>query len=180
MAKMSLQDQLLKAGLVTTAQARSAKTEKRKQEQQQRKNKTDIQDELKESVRLMQVEKIERDKEFNRLRKEQEEQKHIAAQIKQIIENNCLPLDSEGGPYNFTDQKKVKTIYISDFMRKGIAEGKFAIVKHEQHYVVVMAEIAEKIRLREAARVIVFNESEKGRQITDEYAAFQVPDDLIW
>ena len=37
--KLSLQEQLLKSGLVSNAKARSIKSDKRKQEQQQRNNK---------------------------------------------------------------------------------------------------------------------------------------------
>ncbi len=36
--KLSLQDQLLKSGLVTSAQVKTAKSDKRKQTEQQRKN----------------------------------------------------------------------------------------------------------------------------------------------
>jgi uncharacterized protein len=46
--KLSLQDQLLKSGLVSTAQAKSAKSDKRKQSQQQRKHNVTVVDEAKE------------------------------------------------------------------------------------------------------------------------------------
>ncbi|MDD1610357.1 MAG: DUF2058 domain-containing protein, partial [Methylococcaceae bacterium] len=46
--KLSLQEQLLKSGLVSSAQAKSAKSNKHKQEQLQRKNNVVVEDEAKE------------------------------------------------------------------------------------------------------------------------------------
>lgn len=181
MAKLSLQEQLLKSGLVSAAKAKSVKSDKRKQTQQQRKNKIEVVDEAKELAQKAQAEKIERDRELNQLRRQQEEQKELAAQIKQIIELNRLPLDAEGLVYNFTDNNKVKRLYVSEAMREQIAQGRQAIVKHGQHYAVVSAEVARKIQQRDAGSVIVFNESIKvDDAIEDAYAEYQVPDDLIW
>ncbi|MGZ4997846.1 MAG: DUF2058 domain-containing protein [Methylobacter sp.] len=182
MAKLSLQEQLLKSGLVSAAKAKSIKADKRKQTQQQRKNKVEVVDEAKELAQKAQAEKIEKDRELNQLRRQQEEQKELAAQVKQLIELSRQPQDPEGLAYNFTDNNKVKRIYVSEAMRDQIAEGRQAIVKFGQQYEVVSAEVAKKIQLRNAASVIVFNEPNKETADAedDAYAAYQVPDDLIW
>ncbi len=181
MAKLSLQEQLLKSGLVSAAQAKSVKSDKRKQTQQQRKNKVEAVDEAKELAQKAQAEKIERDRALNQLRQQQDEQKQLAAQIKQIIELNRLPRDAEGLAYNFTDNNKVKRLYVSETMRDQIAEGRLAIVKLGTSYEVVPAEAARKIQSRDAAGVIVFNQQNKTADAVDDaYAAYQVPDDLIW
>ena len=181
MAKLSLQEQLLKSGLVSAAQAKSIKSDKRKQTQQQRKNNVEVVDEAKELAQKAQAEKIERDRTLNQVRQQQDEQKQLAAQIKQIIELNRLPTDAEGLAYNFTDNNKVKRLYVSEAMRDQIAEGRLAIVKLGTNYEVVSAEVARKIQQRDAARVIVFNENNKVMDVIDDaYAAYQVPDDLIW
>jgi len=105
----------------------------------------------------------------------------LAAQIKQIIELNRLPRDAEGLAYNFTDDNKVKRLYVSEAMRDQIAEGRLAIVKLGQQYEVVSAEVARKIQSRDAASVIVFNEPKTtANDADDPYAEYQVPDDLIW
>lgn len=179
--KLSLQEQLLKSGLVSAAQAKSVKSEKRKQTQQQRKNKIEVVDEAKELAQKAQAEKIERDRELNQLRQQQDEQKQLAAQIKQIIELNRLPRDAEGLAYNFTDNNKVKRLYVSEAMRDQIAEGRQAIVKFGPQYEVVTAEVAKKIQLRDATVVIVFNEQNIAADVVDDpYAEYRVPDDLIW
>ncbi|MDP2177347.1 DUF2058 domain-containing protein [Methylicorpusculum sp.] len=179
--KLSLQEQLLKSGLVSSAQAKSVKSDKHKQNQQQRKNKIEVVDEAKELAQKAQAEKLERDRELNHLRQQQEEQKQLAAQIKQIIELNRLPTAGDGLAYNFTDNNKVKRIYVSAEMRDQIAEGRLAIVKLGQTYEVVSAETARKIQSRDAASVIVFNVDKKNAETTDDaYAQYQIPDDLIW
>ena len=127
--KLSLQEQLLKSGLVSSAQAKSAKTDKRKQTEQQRKNNVTVVDEAKELVQKAQTEKAERDRELNQLIKQQEEKKHLVAQVKQLIELNKQPTDADGLAYHFNDKNKVKTLYVSETMREHIIRGKLAVVK---------------------------------------------------
>ena len=181
MAKLSLQEQLLKSGLVSAAQAKSVKSDKRKQTQQQRKHKVEVVDEAKELAQKAQAEKAEKDRELNLLRQQQEEQKQLLAQVKQLIELNKLPRDPEGLAYSFTDDNKVKRLYVSDTMRNQIADGRLAIVKLGANYEVVAADVARKIQQRDIASVIVFNEQNKITDVADDpYAEYQVPDDLIW
>ena len=180
--KLSLQEQLLKSGLVSSAQAKSAKSDKRKQTEQQRKNNIVVVDEAKELVKKAQAEKVERDRELNQLIKQQEEQKHLLAQIKQLIELNKQAKDADGVAYHFNDGNKVKTLYVSETMRAQIIRGRLAIVKLGGSYEVVASEVAKKIALRDPAYIIVHNEQGTDAVETkdDPYADFQIPDDLMW
>jgi uncharacterized protein YaiL (DUF2058 family) len=179
--KLSLQEQLLKSGLVTAAQAKSINSDKLKQTRQQRSNNSSAVDEAKALALKAQAEKAEKDRELNQLRKQQDEQKQIAAQIKQLIELNRHAQVEDGLPYKFIDRKKVKTVYVSDTMRDQIAGGRMAIVKLERRYEIVSAEVAEKIKARDSAGIIVFNDAIPAAENKDDpYADFQVPDDLIW
>jgi uncharacterized protein YaiL (DUF2058 family) len=187
--KLSLQEQLLKSGLVTTAQARTAKSEKHKQVQQQRHNNVQVVDEGKRMIQQALAEKAERDKELNRLKQEQEEKKQIAAQVRQLIESHRIAIDEnaveeydDSQAYHFTDQNKVKKLFVPKAMRDQISNGKLAIVRLRKRYDVVSAEIAGKIRERDPASVIVWNEAsiQTVQNNDDPYAQFQIPDDLIW
>ena len=179
--KLSLQDQLLKSGLVSSAQAKTAKSDKRKQAQQQRNNNVTVVDEAKELVQKAQAEKAERDRELNQLIKQQEEQKHLIAQVKQLIELNKQPKDADGLAYHFTDNNKVKTLYVSETMREQIIRGRLAIVKLGESYEVVSSEVAKKISLRDTSSVIVDNEHCASVDNKDDpYADYQIPDDLMW
>ena len=167
--KLSLQEQLLKSGLVSSAKAKNIKSDKYKQEQLKRNNNIAVVDEAKELVQKALAEKVERDRELN-------------LQIKQLIDLNKQPQDADGFAYNFTDENKVKTLYVSETMRDSIIKGRLAIVKLANKYEVVAADVAHKISQRDAASVIVYYEqgAETADTKDDPYAAFEVPDDLMW
>jgi len=180
--KLSLQEQLLKSGLVSSAKAKNVKSDKYKQEHLKRNNNIDVVDEAKELVQKTLAEKVERDRELNLLIKQQEEQKHIQAQVKQLIELNKQPKDPDGLAYHFTDDNKVKTLYVSEAMRDAIINGRLAIVKLGNSYEVVGSEVAKKISLRIKANVIIHYEQsiETVENKEDPYARFEIPDDLVW
>ncbi len=179
--KLSLQEQLLKSGLVSSAKAKTVKSEKHKQTQLQRNNNAAIIDEAKLLAQKTQAEKAARDRELNQLRQQQDEHKQLAAQVKQLIELNRLATDPEGIAYHFNDQNKMKTLYVSETMREHLIGGREAIVKFDGQYAVVSAEIAKKILARDAASLVVFNEADRDApKVDDAYADYQIPDDLMW
>lgn len=187
--KLSLQEQLLKSGLVTAAQARTAKSDKHKQVQQQRHNNVQVVDEAKRMMQQALAEKAERDKELNRLKQEQEERKQIAAQVRQLIEAHRLAIDEsaieeydDSQAYHFTDQNKVKKLFVPKEMRDRISDGKLAIVRQRKRYDIVPVEIAGKIRERDPSCIIVWNDASPVpvENSDDPYAQYQIPDDLVW
>lgn len=180
--KLSLQEQLLKSGLASSAQAKKVQADKRKQTKMQAKNNVVIVDEAKELALKTQAEKAERDRELNQLRRQQEAQKELVAQVKQLIEQNRQPQDPEGVAYRFTDQNKVKTLYVNETLRGSIIKGRSAVVKLEGVYDVVPAEVAKKIgeRLPDSVVVCFQPEPETAKPADDPYAGFEVPDDLMW
>ncbi len=180
MKNQSLQDQLLKAGLINDAKVKQARAEKRKQTKKQRKNKIEVVDEIKQSAQEAKARQIEKDRHLNEQRNQEAKKKQITGQINQLIEINKLPKDDDGLAYNFIDQKKIKVIYISEDIRNKIIAGKLAIVKSESSYEVVDVDIAEKIKQRnEQAVTVLF--TEKDERIEDnEYQGYEIPDDLMW
>lgn len=180
MKNQSLQDQLLNAGLTNNTKAKQIRAEKRKQIKKQQKNKVEVIDEAKQLVQEAKAKQIEKDKLLNQQRNQEAEKKQIANQIFQLIELNKLPKDEDGIAYNFTDQNKVKVIYISEELRDKIISGRLAIVKAKSSYEVVAVEVAEKIKQRNEQIVIVlFSEKTDGLE-DDEYQGYEIPDDLMW
>ena len=176
----SLQDQLLNAGLVNKNQAKKAKTDKRKQ---QRTNKSAVVSDDKQSAQQALTEKTAHDRELNKKKQQQVEQKAITAQIKQLIKLNSQPQDKEGDAYHFSDDSHVKTIYVSETMRKQLSMGKLAIVKLNKKYEIVPTQIAEKISLRDNQSIVQINDNKESLETNnadDLYADFQIPDDLMW
>jgi uncharacterized protein len=180
--KLSLQEQLLKSGLTSDAKAKQIRSDKHKQAKQHRKNNADLDDEAKHLAQLAKTKQVEKDRELSLLRKQQAEQKELMAQVKQLVELNRQPQDDDDGvAYHFTDVGKVKTVYVSEAMRDQISKGRMAIIKLEQRYDIVAAEVADKIKSRKADCVMVLNApNSKPAAEDDPYAAYQVPDDLMW
>ncbi len=178
---LSLQEQLLKSGLASDAKAKQVKSEKRKQSKQQRSNGVEIVDEVKLRAEQARQQQAERDRELNRLRKQAEEQKALAAQIKQIVELNRIAKDDNGIVYQFNDDNKVKSVYVVEKVREALINGRAGIVRLDSGYEIVPAEIAHKIQDRDASCVVVLNQHTQDIPAADDpYAAYQIPDDLIW
>lgn len=178
-----LRDQLLKSGLVNEKQVKKAQQEKRKASQQQQGKSGTEADQNKRELQRIQAEKAERDRQLNLERAREAERKAITAQVRQLIEAHRQPKGGGEVPFNFVDGEKVKRLYLADSVRGQIARGQLAIVKLDQQYELVPAEVAEKIRQRDAGAVILQNDPARKnapREEDDPYAAYQVPDDLLW
>lgn len=180
MKNQSLQDQLLKAGLSNETKAKQVRAEKRKQTKQQQNNKVEVVDKAKQSLQETKAKQIEKDRLLNEQRNHEAEKKQIANQIIQLINLNKLPKDDDGVAYNFTDEKLVKSIYIHEDIRNNIIIGKLAIVKAGKSYEIVPVEVAEKINQRDERAVVVMFSEDSNSAENDEYAGFEIPDDLMW
>lgn len=180
----SLQDQLLKAGLIDVKKAKQAKKEKRKETNVARRSAEPVVDEVKQQIELTRAEKAERDRELNRQRNEELQQKAIAAQIKQLIENHRQSKEAGQGDveYNFTDGKLIKKIRVSAAVQQQIVRGQLAVVRLGEGYELVPRVVADKISLRDEKAVIVANTKASAVQEDedDPYKDYVIPDDLMW
>ena len=178
----SLQDQLLKAGLVDKKTAKKAGKDKRKSQKIQHKSKAVTVDESKLAAAQVRADKVARDKALNAEQKAQAERKAIAAQVKQLIETQRQP-KNEGGAadiaYNFSDGKQIKKIFVSAVVQKYLTNGRLAIVKLGDGYELVPAGVADKISQRDP-EAIVSQQSASAVDEDDPYADYEIPDDLMW
>lgn len=179
----SLQDQLLKAGLIDTKKAKQANKEKRKETNVARRAPEPVVDEVKQSAEQARLEKVERDRELNRQRNAELEQRAIAAQIKQLIENHRQSKGAGQGDveYNFTDGKLIKKMRVSSLVLEQIARGVLAVVKLGDGYEVVPRIVADKIATRDEKYVLVANVKKQTQADEDDpYKDYVIPDDLMW
>ncbi|MDO9619922.1 MAG: DUF2058 domain-containing protein [Pseudomonas sp.] len=177
---LSLRDQLLKAGLVNEKQAKQAGKQQQKQQRLVHKGQVEKDESQKLAAQQAMAEKAARDQELNRQQQEKIEQKARAAQIKQLIEISRLPKLTTEDYYNFVDDKKVKRLSVNSLMRNKLSSGSLAIVRHGGGYEVIPREAALKIQERDAQRVVLLNTPTEAPDADDPYAAYQVPDDLMW
>lgn len=176
----SLQDQLLGAGLVDKKKAKAIAKSARKEAKQNRGKEDSSKD---EALKKAQEEKKQRDRELNLQIKAEQEKKAIQAQINQLVERHRIR-DRKGDlEYNFKDGKKIKKLMLKKKLHDEVSYGSLSIVKVGETYDLVPRIVAEKIREREASRVLVDNYQLKNDNQPDEndpYADYVIPDDLMW
>ncbi len=177
----SLKDQLLKAGLVDAKKAKQVDKEKRKEAKVARRSSEPQVDEVKQQLEQARIEKQERDRTLNRQREQELQQKALAAQIKQLIENHRQSKGKDEVEHNFTHGKLIKKIRVSAAVQQQIVRGQLAIVALGQGYELVPRVVAEKIAQRDAAAVVVLNTPSKTTEVDDDpYKDYVIPDDLMW
>lgn len=179
MKTLSLQEQLLKAGLTSKNKAHKVKHDKRKQTIKQQKNKVEVLDEASLLANKAKAEQLEKDKLLNAELNKEAEKKQITGQINQLINLHKLAKNDDGVAFNFTDNNKIRSVYVSEALRESLVKGTAVIVKFVKTYEVVPAPIAGKIELRDKSRVIYLADKIAASS-NDEYADFEVPDDLMW
>ena len=181
----SLQEQLLKAGLVDQKKLARAEQEKNRRASSTRKQRGKKGAPPDPARQQAQAKKAQRDRELNQKRQQEARRKERAAQAKQLIENNRQDRAQGELPYSFVYRSKVKKIYITEAQRAQLVAGQLAIVtlvtNEGRRFELVPRTVAEKIRERDESFVVDLGEPEKVDSGEDDpYADYQVPDDLIW
>lgn len=175
----SLKDQLFKAGLTDKQSVKNARKQK-KQPQKPKAERGQLSDSAKQAEKLFR-EKAIRDTRLNQERQLEAGKKAQWAQIKQLIE--CSKIDRGEGEiaYRFTDNGKIKTIYVTAEQQKQLAQNRIVIVRLEQSsFEIVPKIVAAKIAQRDASYVIANEEPQSKPDGEDPYADYQIPDDLVW
>lgn len=167
---LSLQEQLLKAGLTNEKKAKKAKKSNKKNRELKR--------EVKAAAEEKRQQQQAKDKALNQELKQKADEKAIQAQIKQLIEANKI--DYVGDiKYNFMDGKSVQFINVNDKVQKQLASGLLAIVNYQDDYAVIPGIVSEKIALRDDTVLVAQNQVEETDE-DDPYADYVIPDDLMW
>ncbi|MDP5191877.1 DUF2058 domain-containing protein, partial [Rheinheimera baltica] len=122
---------------------------------------------------------IERDRLLNQQKQAALQIKAIAAQVKQLIYVNTIKALGDVA-YNFTDSKLVKRLYVSKKQHDELSRGLLAIVKQDEQYFLVPANVAEKISQRQSDSIVVLNVKQQQLDEDDPYADYKIPDDLMW
>jgi len=179
----SLLEQLKNAGLVDEKKAKQTQKEKRKQQKQARRT-GEKDDEIKQSAEQTRQAKAERDRALNREREALAQQKAIAAQIRQLVQTHSQARHLRGEAeveHNFTDERKIKKIYLSHSIQQQVIRGQLAIVRHADDYALVPRVVAEKIAERDPEAVVVANTRPADTPVEDDpYKDYVIPDDLMW
>jgi len=176
---LSLREQLLKAGFVSSKQVKAVNKEKSKQQKMVRKGQIELDTSLQDQVKATKQAKAQRDLELNAEQQQKLAKKEIKAQIKQLITNTKLPKIDGDDYYNFAHNGKIKRIAVNNLMREKLANGNLAIVQFGAGYEVVTYDVALKIKQRNPKIIVLLNDK-TSQDADDPYAAYKIPDDLMW
>ncbi|PJJ21103.1 hypothetical protein SAMN05216517_11758 [Janthinobacterium sp. OK676] len=178
---VSLQEQFLKAGLVDKKKVKLANQDKSKQKKDERKSGTQSVDEVRLAALETQRKNAERARELNAQRDAAANQKAIVAQIAQMVQKNRQSKGNNGDvPYNFTFNNKIERIYVTAAVQAHLVAGRLVIVCLGGAVELVPRVIADKIAERDPAIVVRVKQASTEVDEDDPYAAFQIPDDLMW
>lgn len=176
----SLQDQLLKAGLIDGKKAKQADKEKRKQRRVARNSGQAVDDATKATAARARAEKVERDRALNAEREAAARKKAVAAQIRQMVDQNKQPKGNGDIAYNFVFEQKIKKIHVTRAVQEHLASGRLMIVHLDGQFELIPRVIAEKIAERAPSSVIQPPNDSGPVDDDDPYAEYQIPDDLMW
>ncbi|MFA9217711.1 MAG: DUF2058 domain-containing protein [Sphingomonadaceae bacterium] len=176
----SLQEQFLKAGLVDKKKAKVINQDKSKQQKVERRTGTETVNEAREAALELQRKNAERARELNAQRDAAANQKAILAQIAQMVQQNRQSKGNGDIAYHYTFDKKVERLYVSAAVQAHLVAGRLVIVCQGGSTELVPRVIADKIAERDPSMVVRVNKASTEVEEDDPYAAFQIPDDLMW
>jgi hypothetical protein len=176
----SLQEQFLKAGLIDKKKANKANQEKSQQKKIERRTGTQAVDEVRLAALETQRKNAERARELNAQRDAAATQKAIMAQIVQMVQQSRQSKGKGDIAYNFTHDNKIKRIYVSTAVQADLIAGRLVIVCQGENSELLPRVIADKIAERDATMVVRVNKTNNEIDADDPYAAYQIPDDLMW
>jgi uncharacterized protein YaiL (DUF2058 family) len=175
----SLQEQLRLAGLANQKQVVKARKAKNTKEKMQRKGAV-IADETADLVKQHEAEKLAKDRALNDARNRAAEERAVQAQIQQMIELNAIP-DRGDVEFSYDHNGKIRNLFVTTEIRKALVNGVLSIVGANKSESIVPSKVARKIAERDASWILLLNtKSDAGAELDDEYAGYEIPDDLMW
>ncbi|AIQ98545.1 hypothetical protein LG71_00905 [Pluralibacter gergoviae] len=178
MTKLTLQEQMLKAGLVSSKKMAKVQRTAKKSRVQAR--------EAREAVEENKKAQAERDRQLSEQQKQAALAKEYKAQVKQLIEMNRIVINRGAIDFNFTDGSVIKKIAVDKQTQTQLIYGRLAIARlltadGKSDYAIIPAVVAEKITQRDADSIVLHSAlSEEVQDEDDPYADFKIPDDLMW
>lgn len=177
---VSLQEQLLKAGLVDKKKVKQVNQDKSKQHKEVLRTGVEKVNASREAALEMQRKNAERARELNAQRDAAATQKAIQAQIAQLVRQNKQPKGKGDVPYNFTFGTKIERIHVTAQIVEHLVAGRLVIVHMNDSFELVPRVIGEKIAQRDASIVVQIKKKAQEVEEDDPYADYKIPDDLMW
>lgn len=180
----SLQDQLLKAGLVDKKQAHQARAEKRKNAKKKRKGQLSEDNSLQQQIEAQKAQKLAKDKALADEKAKEKLGKEKLQQLEQLIKSHALAERKYKGDekHNFAFNNLVKTIYLNPEAKRRVIKGIYGICEWLDKFYLFEADSMQRLEALAPELVALFNKPEEKPEEDedDPYAGYEVPDDLMW
>ncbi|WP_374580504.1 DUF2058 domain-containing protein [Pseudoduganella sp.] len=177
---VSLQEQLMKAGLVDKKKVNKAKQDKSKQWKEELRTGEKAVDQAREAALEQQRKQAERARELNAQRDAAAAEKAIMAQVVQMVQQHRQPKGNGDVAYNFTFGSKIERIHVSAAVQQHLVNGRLVIVVLDEVAELVPRVVAEKIAERAPQVVVTVKKAASEPAEDDPYADYKIPDDFTW
>ncbi len=108
------------------------------------------------------------------------ERKRIKAEIKTIIEAEKIDNTTGESSHSYVVGKRIKQMFVSDAIREKLVDGSLVITRLNGATYLVPAQTGEKVQALNPEWVVITPSSDNQSDDDEDYADYQVPDDLKW
>ena len=176
----SLQDQLLKSGLVDSKKIKEANRVKDKQKKQAGRNTAQFDEQRRAAEQALRG-KAQSDRELAQQRNAAAREHELAAQIAQLVQHYRQSRAGGDIDYNFADAGVIKKLLVTARLRDQLIRGQLVIVRCGTQYELVPVAAGERIRSRDPDTIVVWNTPAADQPAEDDpYKDCPIPDDLMW
>lgn len=172
----SLQEQLLKAGLVKKEKAQKLAKQQAKGKRQQPAKPAPARPSARDAQRA------ERDQALAAERNARARARELEHQLRQLVDAHKLERKGDL-PYAFTEGGSVKRIYVDEAQRTQLSAGALVVVRVGARLELVPRAAAERVRERAPEAIVLDHAAappEKTSEAVEGYEGYEVPDDLVW
>jgi uncharacterized protein YaiL (DUF2058 family) len=178
----SLQDQLLKSGLINKQKSKQAQTEKRRNAKQKKKKGAVQVSAVQIAINEQKEQQKQQDLDRNKETQAQLDVRSAHGKLIQMIAQHCEKNYQGEIDYHFTFANKVKRIAINENTQRGLINGSLAICVLNEEFYLINKEAAGKLTEIDASVLVSLHEKVEISDIEEEdpYAEFAIPDDIMW
>jgi len=156
---LSLQEQLLKAGLVNQKQVKKSEHDKRVQNKKNKKKGAPSSNDAAERLKKQRAQQAERDRELNRQRLQEKKQQEDAAAAQQLIEKNRTKIEWGDVAFHYVSGSgQIERLDVTQEIADQLGSGAVGVARYGDESVLVCADTVAKVLQRDADLIIAFND----------------------
>jgi len=175
----SLQDQLLKAGLVSRNQLQDSRQQAKRK--RKRSGGKPAPEPVVSAADKRRIEQQKKDKRLNAEREKQRKNQELRLRIRELVLSSSLNVATAELCYNLVRDGRIRRVYVTEQQRQQLSNGQLAVTIAKGRNHIVALDVVEKIRaLMPGYFVYLSTEVATVEETEGDYAQFKIPDDLMW